>query len=276
VNDNAAMDRDIASRQNPRVKHLVKLRDQRQRTGDRLTVVDGAREIARAAAAGIELTEAYCCPEAAQSVESQQAWNALAGCCPVRLTVTAEVYEKIRYGQRCDGLVAVARVPQRTLAGLRGRLGPRPLIGVLEGVQKPGNLGAVLRSADGAGVDAVVAADGQTDLFNPHAIRASMGVVFKPNAVAASLAETLAWLADLQLPVVAARVDAELDYDAFDFRRGAAIVLGGEATGLSAAWHAAAVTPVRLPMLGMADSLNVAAAAAVLFYEARRQQRRSA
>jgi tRNA G18 (ribose-2'-O)-methylase SpoU len=149
----------------------------------------------------------------------------------------------------------------------------QPLLAVLEGVEKPGNLGAVLRSADGAAVQALVAADARTDLYNPNAIRASLGTIFTLPVCAATAGETLDWLRRHGLAIVAARVDAAVPYTKADFRRPTAIVLGSEAEGLSACWSGADVTPVCLPMLGAADSLNVSAAAAVLFYEARRQRR---
>jgi TrmH family RNA methyltransferase len=143
---------------------------------------------------------------------------------------------------------------------------------VLESIEKPGNLGAILRSADATGVDAVVVADGRTDLFNPNTIRASLGTVFRANVCEATTAETIEWLRDQSVPIIAAHLDAERVYTAADMSKGAAIVLGSEAAGLSDAWTGANVTPVRLPMHGVADSLNVSTAAAVLFYEALRQR----
>jgi TrmH family RNA methyltransferase len=143
---------------------------------------------------------------------------------------------------------------------------------VVEGVEKPGNLGAILRSADGAGLDAVVAADPRTDLYNPNAIRASLGTIFSLPLATASSAETLAWLRAHGIRTVVARVDATLLHTEADLRGPLAIVLGSEALGLTEAWSGPGVVAVRVPMLGVADSLNVAAAAAVLFYEARRQR----
>jgi TrmH family RNA methyltransferase len=143
---------------------------------------------------------------------------------------------------------------------------------VLESVEKPGNLGAVLRSADGAGLDALIAADLRTDLYNPNAIRASLGTIFTLPVAVADSRETLDWLRGRGLAIVAARVDGSVPYTEVDYRRPTAIVFGSEAEGLSEAWRAPDVTAVRLPMLGAADSLNVSAAAAVLFYEARRQR----
>ena len=143
---------------------------------------------------------------------------------------------------------------------------------VVEGVEKPGNLGAILRSADAAGVDAVIVADAATDLFNPNTIRASLGTVFRANVVEATSGEAVEWLRGQGLRVVAARPDAESVYSSVDFRGGVAIVLGSEAEGLTGVWSGAGVEAVRLPMCGMADSLNVSTTAAVLFYEALRQR----
>jgi len=176
----------------------------------------------------------------------------------------------LAFGGRSEGVVAVALTPRHTLDELK--LPDVPLVCVLEGVEKPGNVGAVLRSADGAGLDAVVVADPRTDLYNPNTIRASLGTVFTMPLVAAGTLETLDWLRRHNLAVIAARVDGAVPYTEVDFRGPAAIVLGSEAEGLSSAWSGDEITAVRLPMLGAADSLNVSATAAILFYEARRQR----
>jgi TrmH family RNA methyltransferase len=177
----------------------------------------------------------------------------------------------LAFGERAEGVlgVAVARTP--TLRDLK--LPANPLIAVLEGVEKPGNLGAVLRSADGAGVSAVIVADGVSDLYNPNTIRGSLGTVFSlPMAVATSR-EAIAWLRHQGIRMCAAWVDAPVDYTAVDYRGAVALVLGSEAQGLSDIWSVDDVVRIRLPMLGIADSLNVSATAAVLFYEALRQRR---
>jgi TrmH family RNA methyltransferase len=148
-------------------------------------------------------------------------------------------------------------------------------VGILEDVEKPGNLGAVCRSADGAGLDALIAAGttaAPADPWNPNAVRASLGTVFTVPLAVASTGNVLAWLRDRGLRVVAARVDGSMPYAEADLRGPVALVLGSEATGLTEAWSGEDVTAVRLPMRGRADSLNVAAAAAILFYEARRQR----
>lgn len=260
----------ITSRQNVRVKEAAKLRLARQRERQGRFLIDGAREIMRAVDAGVEILESFVCESLVVDDEGQRAMARVGEIDSVRATVTAEVFEKLCFGERRGGVLVVAKTPAKGLGQLK--LPAAPLIAVIEGVEKPGNVGAVLRSADGAGVDAVVIADPRTDLFNPNTIRASLGTVFGANVCTATTEETLAWLRGLGVAAFAARPEAELLYTGADYRGGAAIVLGSEADGLSPKWHGASVTGVRLPMRGMADSLNVSATAAVLFYEAQRQR----
>lgn len=260
----------ITSRQNARVKEAAKLRDRRSRERQGRFVIDGAREILRAVAAGIDVVEAFVCEALCVDAQAREAATSLGESGAEIATVTDEVFEKLCFGEGRDGLVAVAATPRRGLDQLQ--LPAAPLVAVIEGVEKPGNVGAVMRSADGAGVDAVIVADPRTDLFNPNTIRASLGTVFGAGVCTATTAETLAWLRGLGVPIYAAKPQAAVDYSAADYRRGAAIVLGSEAEGLSPAWDGAGVTPIALPMRGVADSLNVSATAAVLFYEAQRQR----
>jgi TrmH family RNA methyltransferase len=167
-------------------------------------------------------------------------------------------------------VLAIVRTPATDLARLP--VPSDPLILVAEDVEKPGNLGAILRSADGAGADAVIAASPRTDLFNPNTIRASLGTIFAVPLAAAPTDEVIAWLRQRGIRIVAARVDATRLATESDLTGPLAIAVGAEAEGLSSAWSAAGIEAVRLPMLGVADSLNVAAASAVLLYEARRQR----
>ncbi|MEO5940213.1 MAG: TrmH family RNA methyltransferase, partial [Candidatus Limnocylindrales bacterium] len=183
------------------------------------------------------------------------------------------VLAKVAFGERSDGIVAIVESPRLGLAELV--LPDNPLIVVVEGVEKPGNLGAVLRTADGAGADAVIAADSRTDPYNPNAIRASLGTIFALPVVAATTTETMAWLTEHGIRVVATIVDAASDYADADLRGPLAIVLGSEADGLSSTWHGPAVTPISITMRGIADSLNVSIAAAVVLYEALRQRNES-
>jgi TrmH family RNA methyltransferase len=259
----------ITSLHNWRVKGAVKLRDRRGRAQQGRFLIDGARELMRAIAGGVQLTELFVCPPSCKSSESRQLLERLADIQAEVWHVAPEVFEKMAFGQRHDGLLAVAETPRRTLPDLSAGDG---LIAVLEGLEKPGNVGAVLRSADGAGVAGVVVADPGTDLWNPNCIRASLGTVFTVPLAQATASETLDWLRARGSKVFAARLDAERNYTDVDLRGNAAIVLGSEAAGLSDAWRDAQITSIKLPMHGTADSLNVSAAAAVLFYEALRQR----
>jgi TrmH family RNA methyltransferase len=266
----------ITSLQNPRVKDAARLRDRRHREKRGQILIDGARELGRAIAAGVSLREIFVCEPLCTSDDARRILAVLPGCGAEMLYVGEAVFGKLAFGQRAEGVLGVAEMPMLKLDDIEQRLGwgekCPALVAVLEGVEKPGNLGAVLRSADGAAVQALVAADARTDLYNPNAIRASLGTIFTLPVCAATAGESLAWLRRHGLAIVAARVDAAVPYTKVDFRRPTAIVLGSEAEGLSACWSGADVTPVCLPMLGTADSLNVSAAAAVLFYEARRQR----
>lgn len=260
----------ITSRQNSHVKDAVRLRSGHERRAERRIIVDGAREIARAIKSGVRPIRLFVCEELCKSADCQSASTAAQETRAELHSVTPEVFEKLAFGERNDGLVLVAETPRTKLGDIK--LPAQPLVAVLEGLEKPGNVGAILRSADAAGVDAVIVADGRTDLYNPNTIRASLGTVFRKNVCEASAKETIDWLRENGLLVVAARPDAELLYTIANFRAGVAIVLGSEATGLSPAWSNTGATAVRLPMLGLADSLNVSTTAAVLFYEARRQR----
>jgi TrmH family RNA methyltransferase len=260
----------ITSPQNPRVKDAVKLRDRRHREKQERILIDGVRELGRAMDASVKLVEVFVCPPLCESAEAQRLLARLPGSGAEILEVAEPVFGKLAFGDRAEGVLGVAAMPRPTLADLT--LPQTPLVAVLEGVEKPGNLGAVLRSADAAGVSALLVADGRTDLYNPGAIRASLGTIFRLPVCGATAAETLAWLRRQDFAIFAARVDGSMLYTKVDFRRPSAIVLGSEAAGLTAAWSGRDITAIRLPMLGAADSLNVSAAAAVLFYEARRQR----
>ena len=260
----------ITSRQNPRIKDAARLRDRRHREKQGRILIDGARELARAIGGGLSLQEVFVCEPLCAGDDAKRLLEMLPDCGAEVLDVTEPVFGKLAFGDRAEGVLGVAEIPRPTLDELP--LPDDPLVAVLEGVEKPGNLGAVLRSADGAGVSALISADGRTDLYNPNAIRASLGTIFTLPVCAATTAETLDWLRLHRLSVHAARVDGSVRHTQADYRGPTAMVLGNEATGLSSAWQADDISGVRLPMLGVADSLNVSATAAVLFYEALRQR----
>lgn len=260
----------LASPSNPRIKAAAALRDRRERDATGLTLVDGARELRRALGSGVEVIEAFVCEPLLGGEDARAALDALRTRGLPVTTTTEPAFAKVAFGDRAEGLVAVVRAPSLALDDLR--LPTEPLLLVIEGVEKPGNIGAALRSADGAGVDAVIAASPRTDLANPNVIRASAGTIFAVPMAAAPTEEVLAWLRGRAVRILAARVDAGHAYTDTDLTGSVAIVVGSEAEGLGDAWLVPDVEPIHLPMLGIADSLNVSVSAAVLVYEARRQR----
>jgi RNA methyltransferase, TrmH family len=260
----------ISSTTNPRVRAAVALRERRARDETGLTLVDGAREVRRALEAGVEVVEVFVCEARLAGPDARAAYDRITAGSSVIHSVDERVLERIGFGDRSEGLVAVARIPATALDRLV--IGPTPLLVVVEGVEKPGNLGAVLRSADGAGAGAVIAASPVADLFNPNVIRASAGTVFTVPLAAADSVDVLNWLRQQEVPMVATRVDARISYETIDLTGPAALLFGTEAAGLTPIWDADDVRSVRVPMLGIGDSLNVSVTAAVLLYEARRQR----
>ncbi len=259
----------ITSTRNPRVRAAAELRERRARDAAGLTLVDGARELARALAGGARVVEVFVDADRL-SGEGLDAVDRARAAGAAIVPVGGPVIDRLAYGDRSEGVVATVAIPDLSLASLR--LPADPLVVVIEGVEKPGNLGAVLRSADGAGADAVMAADPRTDLFNPNAIRASLGTIFTVPVASGSSAAVRGHLAAAGIRIMAARVDGSLPYTEVDLTGPVALVLGSEADGLTGAWAGVGVTAVSLPMLGVADSLNVSIASAVLLYEARRQR----
>jgi TrmH family RNA methyltransferase len=260
----------ITSTANPRVKAAAKLRNSRERAAQNRFAINGLREIGRALEGKIKVQEFFVCEELCDRADCKPLVTRLEKSGATRFDVLPSVYAVLAYGDREDGIIAVAEMASRKVDDLH--FAENPLLAVIEGVEKPGNLGAVLRSADGAGLAAVIVADGGSDLYNPNVIRASMGTVFTLPVCVAANAEIIAWLRKHKLAIYAARVDGSVEYTACDFTAPCAIVLGSESEGLSDAWRGDDIQPIRLPMHGVADSLNLSTAAAVLFYEARRQR----
>jgi TrmH family RNA methyltransferase len=261
----------ITSLQNARVKAAAKLRERRGRETQQRIIIDGAREILRAAQAGVQFVELFMCPDSCQSDDIKTVLAKLKNTNAEVIDVSPSVLEKLSFGERNEGIVATAHPPHRELDDIQ--LEDDSLVAVIEQIEKPGNLGAILRTADAAGVSAVVAADPVADLFNPNVIRASLGAVFTVPTVESTAQETITWLRANQVTTYAARVEGSLSYTDVDYRGRVAIVLGSEAKGLSDQWPPDEITSISLPMLGVVDSLNVSATAAVLFYEANRQRR---
>ena len=260
----------ITSLQNPRVKQLVKLRDRRPRDDAGVFLVEGYREIRRALEKRIPLTEIYFSPDwflgenERALIEQARSDGALV------FELTKDTFAKVAYRERPDGLLAVAPQWHRTLAELA--LPADPFLLVVESIEKPGNLGTILRSADAAGCDAVIVCDPVTDIFNPNVVRASTGVLFSVPLVVAESPAVHAWLSARKIRTIATTPAAETLYTAADLRGPLAVVMGSEQYGLSEFWLKNADLPVRIPMAGQADSLNVAMATIITLFEAVRQR----
>jgi RNA methyltransferase, TrmH family len=268
---------EINSLQNERVKRIVKLQRKASfRRAEGLTVIEGVREVSRAIENGWRPTELWVCNDQFQGLEKRM------GAGSVCFQCSEAVFEKITYRDHPDGILAVGPLVGKTLAELD--LPDNPLILVAEGIEKPGNLGALLRTADGAGADAVIVCDPATDLNNPNVIRNSIGTLFYLPVAEASSAETIAFLEKRSIRILSAVPDAETDYTDCDLTGPLAVVVGAEDQGLSSHWKQELPAPaesskpwkhleVKIPMSGKNDSLNVSVSAAVLLYEAARQRK---
>jgi TrmH family RNA methyltransferase len=260
----------ITSLQNPRVKQLVKLRDRRLRDETDVFLVEGYREIRRALEKNVALRELYYAPEWFLG-ENEPVLIAQAEAAGAKLfELTRDVFAKIAYRERPDGLMAVAPQWHRALDELV--LPPAPFILVIEAIEKPGNLGTIMRSADAAGVDAIIVCDPVTDIFNPNVVRASTGVLFAIPLVVAESPAALKWLQERKIRTVATTPSAETLYTEADLCGPLAIVMGSEQFGLGEFWLKNTDLRVRIPMAGQADSLNVAMATLITLFEAVRQR----
>ncbi len=260
----------ITSLQNPRVKHLLKLRDRRTRDAEGLFLIEGYREVRRALESGLRPTEVYYGPEwfLGENEPAVLAAAERAGAQLIELSKPA--FAKVSYRDRPDGLLAVAPQSRRTLADLT--LPAQPLLIVAEAIEKPGNLGTILRSADAAGVDAVIVCNQVTDIFNPNVVRSSTGVLFSMPVVVAEGAAVRTWLRERGIRAAATTPAAPALHTESDLRGPLAIIMGSEQYGLSEFWLKESDLLVRIPMAGRADSLNVAMAATITLFEAVRQR----
>ena len=264
----------VTSASNPKVKRLLALqKDSSLRRETGLFVVEGRRELDHCTAAGFEIDTLFVCPELCGKISPlgrDDKGGAGKSKAPRVVEVPAALYERIAMRGSTEGIIAEVRASNTSLDELK--LPDNPLVIVLESVEKPGNLGAVLRSADAAGADAVLVCDPLTDLWNPNLIRASIGAAFTVPTVACSSTEAIKWLKERNIQILTAQLqDSELYYRT-DMRRGTALVMGTESTGLSQQWREAATAHIRIPMLGRLDSLNVSVSAAILLFEAVRQR----
>jgi TrmH family RNA methyltransferase len=253
----------ITSLQNPRIKHIVKLRDdKRQRRQDGLMLVEGYDEILLALAAGHQPQTLLCAPElASRQIGAVDAES---------ITVNRAVFEKMSYRENPDGWLAVFPIPRTSLEDLR--LSERPLVLVAESIEKPGNLGAILRTADAAQVDALLICDPRVDAWNPNVVRASRGAVFSVPLIECDNSSALKLLKARKIRVFAATPSAEALYSDANLRDPLAIAVGTEDEGLTDFWMSNADVKIKIPMMGRVNSLNVSVSTALLLYEAVRQR----
>ena len=266
----------ITSAQNQKIKDLLTLQEKsKERRKKGLFVVEGRRELLHCIEAGYEPFTLFFCPEIISQYDRQEIESAVMNdhdCkrLPSVIEIPQHLYDKVAYRGGTEGVIAELHCKDMSLDSLKVK--ENPLVVVLEAVEKPGNLGAILRSADAAGADAVIVCDPLTDMYNPNLIRSSIGAIFTVPVAVASSEDTIKWLKDNNIKIYTAQLqDSEWYYDT-DMKGGSAIVMGTEATGLTDVWRKAADAHIKIPMLGRLDSLNVSVSAAILLFEAVRQR----
>lgn len=265
------MQKFISSLQNPGIRRIFQLQEKsRARKKEQIFVVEGVREIGLAIKGGYEVQELYFTSELFPSEKAEKLMTLL----PEAVEVTelsAEVYEKIAYRGSTEGVIALVTAKDLSLKNI-GLQTENPLILVAEAPEKPGNIGALLRTADAAAVDAVLIANPKTDMFNPNIIRSSVGCVFTNNIATGSSKEIVEFLKENRVNIYAAALQASKNYTSVNFTTSSAIVVGTEATGLSEEWLKNSTQNILIPMQGEIDSMNVSVAAGILIFEAKRQR----
>lgn len=255
----------ITSLQNPKIKSIVALQEKsRERRKQQLFVIEGMREIGLAIEGGYELHSVFVCPELNNS------FQAIIPGKPLMYEVSKAVFNKIAYRENSDGILALA-VP-RSLNINHIKLSANPFVIILESVEKPGNLGAVLRTADAAQVDAVIVCDPLSDVYNPNVVRSSVGCLFTNQVAVCTSDEALVWLHKNNISSYAAELKSSQWYHETDMRKPCAVLMGTEADGLTGFWLQNADARIKIPMRGKIDSLNVSVSTAILTFEAMRQR----
>jgi TrmH family RNA methyltransferase len=267
----------LTSLHNARIKNILKLNNRRQRDAQKRTIVEGIREVERALQCGIVPQEAYVCPELITTDEATAVWQQLQALEEERqlalFTVTTDLFAKAAYRGQSGGILLVIPYLDHSLSSLS--LSAAPLLLVIDGGEKPGNLGAILRTADAAGVDAVIVtsrANSGTDIHNPNVVRASLGALFSLPVVEAASETLLPWLRQKQIQIAVLTPEGERPYTEANLKGALALVMGSEAFGVGPEWPAAADIRLKIPMFGLVDSLNLSVATAVVVFEAIRQR----
>jgi RNA methyltransferase, TrmH family len=260
----------ITSVYNPRVKNVEGLREKKARDSRRLMLIDGYRAVSLALNNQIPLKELFYCEKFFKSREEKVLIERAEKNGAKIFCLNEKVFARVAYGDNPEGILAVAGQVKKDLADLP--LGKSALYLVLESLEKPGNLGAILRTADAAAVCGIIVCDSRTDIYNPNVIRSSLGAFFTIPVVESSVTAALTWLKEQRIKILTTTLQAKLEYTRIDYADPCAIVLGSEDKGVSSAWLDAADFKVKIPMQGQVDSLNVATAAAIILYEALRQK----
>lgn len=258
----------ITSLQNTRIKNIVKLGKAKERRNQNIFILEGARELSLALSANYKLDSVFICPEIFSKSEYPDVLNNIPN--NLKYEVSLQVFEKIAYREGSDGLIALVKPKNHGLSDLA--IKDNPFIIILESVEKPGNLGAILRTADAAQADAVIICDPLTDVYNPNTIRSSVGCIFTVPTAICSSEEALQWLKQNKISSYAAELQASEWYHESDYRKASAIIMGTEADGLTPFWLDNADKRIKIPMRGKIDSLNVSVSTAVITFEAMRQR----
>ncbi|MGB7843542.1 MAG: RNA methyltransferase [Salinimicrobium sp.] len=262
------MQKQISSLHNQTIKDLLQLQEKsRSRKKQNLFVIEGKREILLALKGGYKIRQIFFCPE----LISTEALDALQAPNPEYIELSQQVYQKMAYRGSTEGIMAVAEAKPLSLDHIVLQR-QNPLILIAEAPEKPGNIGALLRTADAAAVDAVFIANPKTDMFNPNVIRSSVGCLFTNQIATGTTEEIIAFLKQQEIGIFGAALQASVPYDSIDFTRATAIVVGTEATGLSQEWLENTTQNIVIPMRGEIDSMNVSVAAGILIFEAARQR----
>ncbi|EID75271.1 TrmH family RNA methyltransferase [Imtechella halotolerans] len=265
------MTKEISSTQNPLIKQLVQLTEKsRERRKNNLFVIEGVREISLALQGGYSIETLCIAPDICTDAHRSKLLTTVSPSTEV-IFISTEVYQKIAYRTTTEGVIAIANAKTQGLSSLSFNK-KNPLILIAEAPEKPGNIGALLRTADAAALDAVIIANPLTDLYNPNIIRSSVGCVFTNQIATGTTQEIISWLKQQEIATYCAALSASVPYHSVDFTQASAIVVGTEATGLSETWLEHSTQNIIIPMQGAIDSMNVSVAAAIITFEAKRQR----
>lgn len=265
------MHKSISSLQNPLIKQIILLQEKsRERRKTNLFIIEGLREISLALKGGYDLKTLLFCPEI---ISKEDVFKLKESCNNETelIEITSEIYEKLAYRSSTEGILAVAHTKNLSLLNYKPQT-TNSLILIAEAPEKPGNIGALLRTADAANVDAVIIANPKTDLYNPNIIRSSVGCLFTNTIATGSTSEIIAFLKENNINIYCAALQASVPYHSCDFKESTVIVVGTEATGLSEEWLENSTQNIIIPMQGEIDSMNVSVAAGILIFEAKRQR----